>query len=130
VNAREEYIARLRKLADLLEETPGLIMPYDINKDEIRFFPSGAKETAATARLFPSSWSKNDPKKSTYDASYYKLTGAWEGVAVVVLEDRAAVCERVQVGTTVVEHEAAEAYTEERPVYEYECSPLLAKAGS
>lgn len=128
---RTEYIDRLRKLADLLEATPDLILPHQFGKHDLTFYPFGVVETATTARLFPTSWTKNDPNKSAYDAGYYVLTGSWEGMPVKVIEDRATVCERVQVGTEPVVVPAVEAQPEtieERPVYEFKCEPLLAKA--
>ena len=128
---RTEYIDRLRKLADLLEAKPDLILPYQVGKDSIDFYPTGAAQTAQTAKLFPSGWTKNDPNASKYDADYYKLFGKWEGVEIIILELRSAVCERVQVGSRTVIVDAVEAApetTEERPVYEYICEPLLAKA--
>lgn len=131
MTARSEYISRLRKLADLLEDQPELILPYQVGKDVIEFFPLGAAETALTARLLPTGWEKNDPNKSAYDAQYYRLTGAWEGVELIILENRAAVCERVQVGVEKVVVPAVEAVPEhevERPVFEFKCEPLLAKA--
>lgn len=131
MTSRTEYIDRLRKLADLLESTPDLILPYGVEKGEIIFYPFGAAETASTAKLFPTGWQKNDPNRSDYDAQYYRLTGSWEGVKVTITENRGAVCERVQVGTETVTVPAVEAQPEtvvERPVYEFKCEPLLAKA--
>ena len=131
MSARTEYVARLRKLADLLEATPDLIFPYNVSPHEITFLPSGAAETAVTAKLLPSSWAKNDPNKSDYDATYYVLTGEWLGVKLTIIESRKAVCERVRVGTERVTVPAAEAIPEtvvSRPVYKWQCEPLLAKA--
>jgi hypothetical protein len=128
---RTAYIDRLRKLADLLDATPELILPHDVNKGAIKFYPTGAEETATTARLLPSSWKKNDPNASDFDAQYYRLTGMWEGIALTIIEERAAVCTRVQVGTetvTVPAVEAAPEMTVEQPIFEYKCEPLLAKA--
>jgi len=128
---RTEYIDRLRKLADLLEAEPELILPYTVEKDDIQFYPRGAAETAQTAKLLPTGWEKNDPNASEYDANYYRLTGKWEGARITILELRAAVCERVQVGIEIVAVAAVEAApesVEERPVFEYRCEPLLAKA--
>ena len=131
MTSRTEYIDRLRKLADLLEAEPDLILPYKIGKLEVVFYPTGATETAQTAKLLPTSWAKNDPNASSYDADYYKLTGEWAGVILTIIEDRYAVCKRVQVGAEKVVHAAVKAkpqMVEERPVYEYQCEPLLAKA--
>jgi len=133
MSTRTEYINRLRKLADLLEATPDLILPYEIGRQRITFYPSGAAETAQTARLLPTSWQKNDPNASPYDADYYRLTGKWEGAELTIIEFRTSVCERVQVGTetvTVPAVEAAPETVEERPIYEYICEPLLAKAAA
>ena len=127
---RTEYIDRLRKMADLLEATPDLVLP-NIEQGSIRFWCNGAAETAATAKLLPTGWEKNDPNASGYDADYYRLTGEWEGSEIVVVALRNAVCERVIVGTetsTVPAVEATPETVEERPVYEFKCEPLLAKA--
>jgi len=131
MTSRAEYINRLRKMADLLEAESGLILPYQIGKNTISFYPHGVEETARTAKIFPSAWKKNDPAASSYDADYYKLTGAWNGASVVILDDRESVCQRVQVGTEKVVIPAVKAEREkvvERPIYEYKCEPLLAKA--
>ena len=131
MSARTDYVGRLRKLADLLEATPDLILPHSVEKDEIAFYPYGAAETARTAKLLPSSWAKNDPNASDYNAAYYVLTGEWEGVKLTIIESRNAVCERVQVGTKrvlVPAVKASHASSVVRPVYEYRCAPLLAKA--
>ena len=131
MSPRTEYIDRLRKIADMLEATPELILPYIIRHGEIHFYPHGAVETAATAKLLPTGWTKNDPTASAYDADYYKLTGSWEGITLTVLENRSAVCERVQVGTEKVivpAVKASRATVEERPIWEFKCEPLLAKA--
>jgi hypothetical protein len=128
---RTAYIDRLRKLADLLDATPDLILPHDVREGEISFYPTGAEETATTARLLPSGWKKNDPNSSSFDTKYYQLTGMWEGVKLSILEYRAAVCTRVQVGVetvTVPAVEAAPEMTMEYPIFEYKCEPLLAKA--
>ena len=131
MTSRTAYIDRLRKLADLLEASPDLILPYNVHQGGISFYPTGAAETALTAKLLPTGWTKNDPNKSSYDADYYRLTGKWEGVRLTILELRSAVCERVQVGVEEVVVPAVEAAPEtvvERPVFEYRCEPLLAKA--
>ena len=132
MSTRTDYVGRLRKLADLLEATPDLILP-DITKDTIKFFCFDAAQTAATAKLMPTGWAKNDPNSSNYDASYYVLTGQWAGFSVVIAALRTDVCERVQVGTETVTVPAAEAVPETvvvRPVYEWQCAPLLAKAAA
>jgi hypothetical protein len=131
MSKREQYIERLRKLADLLDAEPALEIPDIDPANGIRFFTVGAENTALVAKIFPVSWSKNDPNGSTYDADYYTLTGQWLGVQVRVVSSRQGVCERKQVGTEKVVHayvKAVQEYTEERPVYEYECTSLLSKA--
>jgi hypothetical protein len=83
------------------------------------------------AKHFPSAWAKNDPNASDHDAMLYKLEGRWEGIPVRVITSRDGVCQRVQVGTELViipAVEAAPETVEERPVFEYQCEPLLAKA--
>ena len=130
MTSRTEYIDRLRKLADLLEAKPELILP-DITKSTIKFWCEDAAQTAETAKLMPTGWAKNNPTTSGYDADYYRLTGNWEGASVVVVALRSDVCERVIVGTETVTVPAVKAALEtvvQRPVYEYQCEPLLAKA--
>lgn len=131
IDKRQQYIERLRYFADLLEDEPELEIPYQIGTDQMYFYPGDAEATALVAKLMPTSWKKNDPNASSYDASYYKLTGEYVGAEVIVMTSREDVCERKQVGTEKVVHAYVAPvmeYTEERPIYEYECTSLLAKA--
>jgi hypothetical protein len=131
MSKRKEYIKRLRDMANLLEAEADLPLPYSVYKNEITFYTNGSEDTAMVAKLVPTSWSKNDPNTGSYDASYYILTGEFSGAKVTAMSNRKDVCERKQVGTEKVVHahvKAVPAYTEERPVYEYECTSLLSKA--
>jgi hypothetical protein len=135
VNHRQEYIDGLRKLADLLESTPDLPTPYLRGNDARWASYNDVAEVARLASLIPGTMRKNDPKESEYDATYYVLTSdvQFGPLRLTVTSYRATVCERVQTGTQIVEVpavEAAPARVEEVPVFEYVCSPLLAKAVS
>jgi hypothetical protein len=131
MSKREEYIKRLGDMAYLLQLWPDMPLPYSIYKNETTFYTNNAEDTATVAKFLPTSWSKNDPNTGSYDASYYILTGEFSGAKVTVMSGRENVCERKQVGTEKVVHahvKAVPAYTEERPIYEYECTSLLSKA--
>lgn len=91
--------------------------------------------------LFPgAAWVKNDPTKSSFDDSYYKLNGKWENVSIVIYTARAAVCERVVVMTHTEVKEVpdpefvAEApmvtVTEEKEIVEWQCNSALARKTS
>jgi hypothetical protein len=132
---RQEYIDGLRKLADLLESTPDLPTPY-LSGDEARWSSYyDAAEVARLASMLPGVKRKNDPSDGDYDATYYVLTSdvRFGPFKLAVSSYRATVCEKIQTGTQTVEVpavEAAPARVEEVPVFEYVCSPLLAKAVS
>ena len=131
MSKREKYIERLRTFADLLDAEPELEVPYNFGETGIDFFPGDVEGTALIAKIMPTSWKKNDPNNGSYNETYYKLTGSWMGAEVIIVINREGVCERKQVGTEKVVHayvKAVSEYTEERPVYEYECTSLLAKA--
>jgi hypothetical protein len=132
-NARQEYIEGLRKLADLLEATPELPIPaiYDtaVKWHEWNF----AAEVARLSSLIPGTMRKNDPSEDWYNATYYELASAEKlgPFTLTVVSYRSTVCEKVQTGTKTVKVpavEAAPAHVKEVPVFEYVCSPLLAKA--
>jgi hypothetical protein len=132
-NARREYIEGLRKLADLLDATPDLPTPF-LSGDTITWSDYyDAAEVARLSSLVPGRMLKNDPNEGGYDATYYRLTSnvKYGPFKLVVSSYRSTVCEKVQTGTKVVEVppvEAAPGRVEEVPVFEYVCSPLLAKA--
>jgi hypothetical protein len=132
-NARQEYIEGLRKLADLLDATPDLPTPYMTNTGPRWSSYFDASEVARLASLVPGTMRKNDPNADGYNAEYYELTSdvKFGPFRLVVTSYRDTVCEKVQTGTKTVEHprvKAAPARVEEVPVFEYVCSPLLAKA--
>lgn len=67
---------------------------------------------------------------------YFRLQRRFGSVLLEVWTTRDAVCERVQVGTETIETPDPEALaavptvTEERPVYEWRCAPILQEAHS
>lgn len=132
-NPRQDYIDGLRKLAALLESTPDLPTPY-MTSDSVRWSAwSDAAEVARLAALLPGTMHKNDPTESDYHATYYVMTSSkrFGPFKLVVQSYRDTVCERIQTGTKTVRVpavKAAPARVEEQPVFEYVCSPLLAKA--
>jgi hypothetical protein len=131
--ARQEYIEGLRQLADLLEATPDLPAPR-MEYNSARWSAwSNAAEVARLASLVPGQMHKNDPNANDYNAEYYELTSSVQfgPFRLIVQSYRTTVCERVQTGTkrTMIEAvKAAPARFEDVPVFEYVCSPLLAKA--
>lgn len=135
INSRQDYIDGLRQLADLLESTPDLPTPYVSGTSVFWADWHDAARVAKLASLVPGKLRKNNPSKGGYDAKYYELTsdkkvGPFE---LSVRSYRATVCEKVQTGTKTVTIPAVEATPErieEQPVFEFVCSPLLAKAVS
>lgn len=129
-----DYTDGLREIADLLDAIPDLPDPW-FNGNEVRFSCWGidgkdpAPEVRRIAKLIGGRWHKNDPTAGRYDASYYTLTHdrKFGPFSLVVIAEREKVCVRKQVGVERVEHEAVEAHVEEKPLYEWECVPLLAK---
>lgn len=75
-------------------------------------------------RAIGGTFEKNDPKKSSYDSSYAMLTQNMGTFDVRILTQRANTCVRKQVSVEMIEHPATEAYTEERPVFEWDCRAL------
>lgn len=102
---RSDYIAGLRKLADLLENREELPLPYEgrLGAITMTFWGRAAREDlAAAARALPTPLAKNDPAVGDYDADYYELAGDLDGVKVKLVAYREQVCERVVTGTRTV----------------------------
>ncbi|MFF1633940.1 hypothetical protein [Leifsonia sp. NPDC058248] len=132
---RQEYIDGLRKLADLLESNPDLPTPYISSTTAIWSDWNDAAGVAKLASLIPGAMRKNDPNDGAYNAEYYELTSDMKcgPFQLQVRSYRATVCAKVQTGTKTVmvaAVKAAPARIEEVPVYEFVCSPLLAKAAA
>lgn len=125
----------LRELADMFEKLGDeLPTPYFTGNDVWLSFWSddAAEKVRDAAKLIGGRWHKNDPKNNDWDASTYTLTNdhKFGPLKLMILAHREKVCERVQVGTERIEVEAqpaVEAHVEERPVYDWVCSPLIKK---
>jgi hypothetical protein len=115
---RTEYVAGLRQLADLLEQHDELPLPHEGRKHAPMtfYFLSGTDPKAkmvAAVRALPVPLLKG-PR----DDNYFDLNGTLHGLTIRLCAYRAAVCERVVVGTETVE------------TVEWRCSPLLSGGAS
>lgn len=138
VTPRQQQIADLRRLLDLLEANPDVPMPSYFGSSRygaVRFFVGDPVEAAAVCKLIGGSWSKNDPNDSDYDADYLELrTVHGREVHVVVVVSRERVCERRVVGkklvkkAVVVQPERTEEQYVEVDEVEFECGSLLSAA--
>lgn len=135
---RAEYIKGLRALADALEQHPELILPYTgSGRAGLNVIPLGADEQreqlAAWAKVLP-----GQKEKSPRD-EYFDLIGAFHGVHIKVICDRAEVCERVVTGTREITKEVPDpealaavptmTVTETVEDVEWVCHPILDQAG-
>ena len=125
---RDDYIAGLRQLADLLERNESLILPYS-SYSAFNMFTHSKKELQDWAKAFPGTLEK---EFSDIDII---LKGALNGISIKIYGDREGVCERVVVGTREVKHPATPAY-EAKPErieiveeVEWICGSLLADDG-
>jgi hypothetical protein len=133
---RAEYIKGLRALADILERSPEVPLPYQ------------GHTTAMTLYFFNS----EDPRKAMATArralgieltkdvwgNYFDLAGALHGVQIKLTAYRADVCERVVVATREVKIEVPDpaavaalpkvTRTEVIEDVEWVCHPILAEA--
>lgn len=131
---RDEYIAGLRMLADLLEAHPELMLPYDGGDGSpLCIIPIGR----ARQREQLTAWAKALPgrkeKKPRGDA--FDLTGTVRGVHIKVICNRDNVCEKVVLGTETVtetvpdpEYMAAAPLVEretEREIVKWVCAPSI-----
>jgi hypothetical protein len=129
----------LEKLAAMIRQNPEVAKFASLG-DLYAFHVNSAEDHATMIRAALKAGAKVDKQISE---SLYNVVLRWGPVGAMVLANRNDVCERVQVGTETVTREVrdedavAEALadipvatvTEEVPVYEWECKPLLA-AGS
>lgn len=135
---RQQHVAELRKLLDLLEARPDLPLPYywgTSQWDEVWFAPANAREAANLVKAIGGKWDKNDPKKSEHDAATLKMhTVLDREVHVKVTVSREGVCEKKVVGTTkkkvekVVVAQVTEEVYEDVDVVEFECKSLMSLA--
>lgn len=133
---RAEYIAGLRALAELLEQHPDLVLPYDGNGNSINVIPYGPDEQrqqlAAWARVMPGAKSKT----ASHDGKAFYLNGQIRGLKVTVICDRGEVCERVVLGTREVTEDVPDpeavaalpitTVTRVEEIVEWRCTPVLA----
>jgi hypothetical protein len=107
VARRARYVAGLRVLATMLEDNPGLPLPYHGNRAPVTFHflagdDPGAAVTAA-ARALPCSWQQEvRDYGETGGGAYLDLNGDLGGLQVTLTVNRADVCEKVITGTRPV----------------------------
>lgn len=133
-STREEVIAGFQAYVDLLRAHPEMPVTYPlkltlwVHRTSWDAPDDRPEKLAAVLRALPGAYTRKP------DASGTMTWEGWlHGLAVDVVVDRDAVCERVQVGEETVEHEATEeqvipareAWTETVPVYEWRCGPVL-----
>jgi hypothetical protein len=137
VSTREEYIAGLRAVADLIEATPDLPLPSSELLFSWNVWPSMGvddipAEVARLRRLLPGTFTKNDPG-SAYGAAYYQLDGQIGAAKLEITTNREEVCERVVTGTREVVKTVPAPGTPTVEVvetvedFEWVCKPLLAE---
>lgn len=126
----------LRALADMIEQNPE-VAEFASLSGLYAFHVSSAADHATMIRAALKAGAKVDKDISE---ELYNVTLTFGPVSAMVLAYREQVCERVQVGTETVtraerDPKAVEAalaeipeteVTEEVPVYEWQCKPLLA----
>lgn len=129
-DARVEYIAGLRALADLLEAQPELMKPHGY----LSVVPLGERQSreqlAAWARALPGR------KQKQITDEFANLVGFLRGLEIKVIAYRDEVCERITTGVETVtkkvkDPEALAAVpevevTEEVEQYKWICRPMLA----
>ena len=116
----KQFIRALNRLAVIYETTPDLPLPYI----SFNAFVNTREEMAkATKRL-----AKWKPTKNA-DGSYYEVAVELAaGHKLTINVPRQEVCERVKVGTKIVEvpaQPAVEAHVKEEPVYEWKCPDAI-----
>lgn len=127
---RTEYVASLRRLADLIEQHEELPVPYGISAQWIDVVgsPERQREVAQTfARTIPGVIRKN-VRGASFD-----LDGNVGPIGVTLIVDRASVCTRVVKEVREVTREVADpdaptiTVTETVEDVEWVCEPLLAE---
>ena len=131
MNENQEIIDQCRAFANFLERNDGLAKVDDVEFEAYYFFSEDAKEKiAALARAGMNDVHVEKVEKD-YGSTYFYLrfNGDFSFKAVT---QREKVCTKREVGTeTVTERQLPEGveYVDvevERPVYEWDCDPLLA----
>lgn len=136
--ARSEYVAGLRVLADLIESTPDLPLPdtRDIcwylfalegeAAEGERAYETQKSRAAQLVRLLPGT----QTKRVTQDL--FRFQGHVGGIRTEVIVNRDAVCRAVVTGqreVTKTVPTATKEVTVTEDVVEWVCSPLLSEAG-
>jgi hypothetical protein len=107
-NHRADYVKGLRALADILEASPEVPLPYTGSVSEIAinaFLHSKDPRAAivATVRAFTGvAWDKETRDGKGSDDSYFDMLGSLHGLRLRLTSYRDAVCERVVTGTREV----------------------------
>lgn len=126
---------RLAALSVFFMNHPDLPEPY-ISGNSVSFqavdpvtYRTDATLVHTLAFAIGGTWKKNDPKKNSYESEYYRLTRIEKvaGFTFEVWAMRAAICERVEVGTKKVVIPAVKAEEErviEEPIFEWQCVRL------
>jgi hypothetical protein len=127
VRQRVEAIRGLRALADLLE-TAAIPVPQI---ETTVWSLAGEDERAEVARI-----ARTLPGRVEKDVNgtlFYLRYPLADGVTYQVITSRDEVCERRKIGTKIVQREVpvkTETVTEEQPVYEWDCAPVIEQAAN
>lgn len=139
MNARSDYTAGLRALADLLDANPDVPLPSRLGRDfSWAVFgskvPTGQKVPVALADLARTLIPGVRNKRA--DDGYFRVSGKLHGLNLEVWAMREAVCTRVVTGTETVTRGVLDAaalaavptttVTETVETVEWVCAPLLA----
>jgi hypothetical protein len=121
------FLKALSKLSALYENHPELPVPA---LGDIYAFPETREELAAATRKI----AHLKPKKEAteYDSFFRVVVELSPLTKLHFCVERAKVCERVLVGTELVEvpaQPAVEAHVEERPKYEWKCADAILAPG-
>jgi hypothetical protein len=121
----KQFILGLNKLMALYEKHPDLPVPY---LSDIYAFPGDREKLADAVRKTAYLKPKKDANDSWYNVSIQLSTK----IKIVFCIDRGQVCERVKVGTKLLEvpeRPAVAAHVEEVPQYEWKCADALLAPG-
>jgi hypothetical protein len=133
-DARAEYTAGLRALADLLDEHEGIPLPYHGTHSELCIFCDSKEQMADFARAVPGKLRKKvDEGSAVYG---FELHGSIRGLKIVACTHRNEVCTRVVTGTREVTEAVPDPsvivplveVTKTVEDVEWVCGPLLAEA--
>jgi hypothetical protein len=131
---RNEYIEGLRALARALEQHPELELPHTGTGSYVTVIPYGPDEQRQQLAAWASAMPGKKDKAASDNGQYY-LIGAFRGLRVKLICERADVCTRVVTGTTEVTTEVKDpealaavptiTVTEVVEQVEWRCHPVL-----